>query len=158
MEPIFPPDVQISGYSNFSVRPGRMYTFVWRFLAIASPFFCSQIATNRDMRWYFSFESNRDIENKKMIKPHEWYCTFLGAILNTGERMPYLNKRAFGKAVHPPRNLDKKRGQSLSPTATSMFSVKSTRNQNLQRLSCCLGSSQPCGVFFFKQKTAYEIA
>ena len=40
------------------------------------------------------------------------------------------------KGYTPPQNTFKKGGHCFSPTATSMFSVKSTPNQNLQRLSC----------------------
>lgn len=43
-------------------------------------------------------------------------------------------------------NLDRK-GNSFSPRATSLFSVKSTQVQNLQRLSCSL-CSQQSSLFF----------
>ena len=54
------------------------------------------------------------------------------------------------KGVQPPKYWQKE-GQIFSPTATSVFFVKSTPNQNRQRLPCSLGSSQPsvfCSFFF----------
>ena len=52
------------------------------------------------------------------------------------------------KGVQPPKYWQKE-GQIFSPTATSVFSVKSTPNQNRQRLPCSLGSSQPSIFLFF---------
>ena len=57
-------------------------------------------------------------------------------------------ERLTKRGIPPPnKNLDKK-GDSFSPTATSMFPVKLTPNQNLQRLTCSL-DSQPSSFFFF---------
>ena len=53
------------------------------------------------------------------------------------------------KGGTPPKKHWPKGGLCFSPTATSMFSVKSTPSQNLQRLASSLDTSQPSRVFFF---------
>ena len=54
------------------------------------------------------------------------------------------------KGVHPPRKPWQKRVKSFLPTATFMFSVKSTPAQTLQRWSCFLGSPKPSRLFLFR--------
>ena len=49
--------------------------------------------------------------------------------------------------VHPPKPSTEE-GHCVLPTATSMFSVKSTPNHILQHLACSLDASQPFRFFF----------